>query len=243
MRHRRELEDKLSRFENRLKKVSSDIILRRRFTGLLNGLSLEMPSRIAPTVRSMPEVLTVVPNRKYHLLLTKSNELMNVPMAFQMGGVEMFAGDGIKIGIIDTGIDHTHVMFDDEGYEIPVGFPRGDTGFTNNKIIVARVFTKSGDSASDLTPRDRDGHGTHVASCAAGNSNTLSPLGLMSGGSPSVPGTEIPSYFTSHSVGLLIKDAIQTANVVEVEFYAPAPMEREQLSFELRENSKMQMVI
>jgi minor extracellular serine protease Vpr len=184
MRHRIELEDKLKRFENRLKGISPDIILRRRFTGLLNGLSLEMPGRIAPAIRSLPEVLTIVPNRKYHLLLTKSNKLMNTPLTLQINGVESYAGKGVKIGIIDTGIDHTHVMFDDEGYEVPAGFPRGDTDFTNNKIIVARVFTKSGDSASDSTPRDRDGHGTHVASCAAGNPNTASPLGLMSGVAP-----------------------------------------------------------
>jgi len=184
MRHRIDLEDKLSRFENRLKRVSPDIILRRRFTGLLNGLSLEMPDWIAPRIRSMPEVSTIVPNRKYHLLLTKSNKLMNIPLALQINGVETYAGKGIKIGIIDTGIDHTHVMFDDEGYEMPAGFPRGDTDFTNKKIIVARVFTKNGDSASDSTPRDRDGHGTHVASCAAGNPNTSSPLGLISGVAP-----------------------------------------------------------
>ncbi|MFC1605159.1 hypothetical protein ACFL5F_09060, partial [Planctomycetota bacterium] len=66
-----------------------------------------------------------------------------------INGVETYAGEGIKIGIIDTGIDHTHVMFEDEGYNIPPGFPRGDIGFTNNKIIVARVFTKNGDSIED----------------------------------------------------------------------------------------------
>ena len=183
-RHRKDLEDKLGRFENRLKKVSPDIVLRRRFTGLINGLSLEMPDRIASKIRSLPEVSTVVPNRKYYLRLTKSNKLMNTPLTFQLNGVETFAGQGIKIGVIDTGIDHTHVMFDDEGYEIPAGFPLGDTDFTSNKIIAARVFTKEGDSIEESTPRDRDGHGTHVASCAAGNPNTPSPLGLISGVAP-----------------------------------------------------------
>ena len=49
---------------------------------------------------------------------------------------------------------------------------------------MARVFTKNGDSIEDSTPRDRDGHGTHVASCAAGNPNTVSPLGLIRGVAP-----------------------------------------------------------
>jgi subtilisin family serine protease len=132
----------------------------------------------------MPEVLAIVPNRKYRYSLNKSNDLMNAPAAWQLAGGQALAGQGIKIGIIDTGIDHTHVMFDDSGYERPEGYPLGETDFTNNKIIVARVFTKDGDSALDSTPRDRHGHGTHVASCAAGNSDTPSPLGLISGLAP-----------------------------------------------------------
>jgi subtilisin family serine protease len=132
----------------------------------------------------MPDVLSIVPNRRYSYSLTRSNDLMNAPAAWQLTGGEQLAGRGMKIGIIDTGIDHTHVMFDDQGYQAPEGYPIGDTDFTNNKIIVARVFTKGGDSAIDSTPRDRDGHGTHVASCAAGNLNTPSPLGSISGFAP-----------------------------------------------------------
>ena len=40
---------------------------------------------------------------------------------------------------------------------------------------------------------------------------------------PSIPGTEIPSYFMSRNIGLLIKDALHNSNVVEVEFYADFP--------------------
>ncbi len=183
-RRRAKMEERLSLFENRLKKFSPRIVPRRRFTGLLNGLSLEMPRGFASRIRSLPEVLAIVPNRKYDRLLTKSNDIMNAPLAWQLSGGESQAGQGIKIGIIDTGIDHTHVMFNDEGYQLPPGFPLGDTDFTNNKIIVARVFTKGGDSIEDSTPRDRNGHGTHVASCAAGSLNTISPLGLISGFAP-----------------------------------------------------------
>jgi len=184
MKRRMELEDRLSNFENRLRRFSPNIIPRRRFTGLLNGLSLEMPRGFASRIRSLPEVLSIVPNRRYHYSLTSSNDLMNAPLAWQLTGGQEVAGQGIKIGIIDTGIDHTHVMFDDERFELPEGYPLGDPEFTNKKIIVARVFTKNGDAFEDSTPRDRNGHGTHVASCAAGNSNTLSPLGLISGLAP-----------------------------------------------------------
>jgi len=184
MKHRRKLQENLGNFENRLRKLSPSIIPRRRFTGLINGISLEMPGRMARRIRSLPEVLAIVPNRKYNRFLTTSNDLMSAPAAWQLIGGPELAGQGIKIGIIDTGIDNSHIMFNDAGYELPDGFPLGDTNFTNNKIIVARVFTKNGDSIQDSTPRDRNGHGTHVASCAAGNLNTLSPLGLISGVAP-----------------------------------------------------------
>ena len=150
---RRKLRENLSNFENRLRKISPDVITRRRFTGLINGLSLEMPDRIESRIRSLPEVLAIVPNRKYSKLLTKSNDLMNATGAWQLSGGQSHAGKGIKIGIIDTGIDNNHIMFNDEGYELPEGYPLGDTNFTNNKIIVARVFTKNGDSIEDSTPK------------------------------------------------------------------------------------------
>ena len=183
-RRRAKMEVRLSQFENRLKRFSLRIIPRRRFTGLLNGLSMEMPRSFVSKIRSLSEVLSIVPNRRYHYSLTSSNDLMNAPLACQLTGGQEVAGQGIKIGIIDTGIDHTHVMFDDERFGLPEGYPLGDPEFTNKKIIVARVFTKNRDALEDSIPRDRNGHGTHVASCAAGNSNTLSPLGLISGLAP-----------------------------------------------------------
>jgi subtilisin family serine protease len=183
-RRRAKMEERLSRFESRLKGLSPRIVMRRRFTGLLNGVSLEIPRGFASRIRSLPEVLSVVPNRRYQKSLTRSNDLMNAPLAWQFTGGQELAGQGMKIGIIDTGIDNTHVMFDDAGFELPEGYPLGDTEFTSNKVIVARVFTKNGDASEDSTPRDRNGHGTHVASCAAGNSDVLSPLGLISGLAP-----------------------------------------------------------
>jgi len=183
-RHRIKMEERLSRFENRLNRISPRIKRRRRFTGLLNGMSVEMPKGYVSRIRSLPEVMSIVPNRRYHFSLTKSNDLMNAPLMWQLAGGQEVAGQGIKIGIIDTGIDHTHPMFDDGQFVLPVGYPLGDPNFTNNKIIVARVFTKNGDASEDSTPRDRNGHGTHVASVSAGNSKTLSPLGLISGLAP-----------------------------------------------------------
>ena len=50
------------------------------------------------------------------------------------------AGQGVKIGIIDSGIDAGHPFFDPTGYAMPAGFPKGQERFTTAKVIVARVF-------------------------------------------------------------------------------------------------------
>ena len=53
-------------------------------------------------------------------------------------------GAGIKIGIIDDGVDQTHPFFDPAGYAMPAGFPKGQTAYTTAKVIVATVVPAPG---------------------------------------------------------------------------------------------------
>src|SRR5438552_12787431 len=85
------------------------------------------------------------------------------------------AGAGMKIAILDTGIDETHPAFQDPSLSIPAGFPKGTSGdlaHATNKIIAVRSYVQSlalfdGDPVNtrpdDLSARDRVGHGTAVA--------------------------------------------------------------------------------
>jgi subtilisin family serine protease len=95
------------------------------------------------------------------------------------------AGDGVKIGIIDTGIDPTHPFFDPTGYAMPAGFPKGQRRFTTAKVIVARAFPPPGagaPSAGLAFDRETAGHGTHVAGIAAGNAQTHASGGAVVSG-------------------------------------------------------------
>ncbi len=90
------------------------------------------------------------------------------------------AGDGIKIGIIDDGIDQSHPFFQSDDYEMPTGFPRGVAGLTTAKVIVARAFAPPGAGWKYATrPFDPvySFHGTHVAGIAGGNQGTVATFG------------------------------------------------------------------
>lgn len=73
-------------------------------------------------------------------------------------------GRGVKVAIIDTGIDVTHPCFSDFGF--PATTQRGDTSLTNNKVIVARVFNNKA-AARGYTAFAEQDHGTHVAGTVA----------------------------------------------------------------------------
>ncbi|OGO60658.1 MAG: hypothetical protein A2032_06555 [Chloroflexi bacterium RBG_19FT_COMBO_49_13] len=93
-----------------------------------------------------------------------------------IGGIAT-KGEGIVIGMLDTGINSQHPSFaavGDDGYIIVNPFGDGvfhgwcDTtpGFCNNKLIGAY-----GLNPVDGDPEDTDGHGSHTSSTAGGNAH------------------------------------------------------------------------
>ena len=91
-----------------------------------------------------------------------------------------YTGEGIKIGIIDSGIDYDHVEFGGSGTPGPEPAEGdGSTNFPDSKVVAGHDFVGNafGDPAADATtrltpapddyPDDCWGHGTHVAGIAA----------------------------------------------------------------------------
>ncbi len=168
----------------RLRLMDPTSRVRTRFTDLINAISVEMSEEMRSEVNSWPGVAYVSKVGKVWPTLTASNELAAFPQAWQQMGGEEMAGEGVLIAIIDTGIDITHPAFRDEGYLYPEGFPKGEVEFTSKKIIVSRVFPPENGVQGDVTPFDRSGHGSNVASIAAANAGVYSPLGFLSGAAP-----------------------------------------------------------
>ena len=154
-----------------------------------NALLIEMPDSLAARLSSIAGVRHVFPEREFRMTLNHALPLLHVPEAW--GQVGFFhAGAGIRIGMIDSGIDINHPGFADQGFYAPAGFPRADTpgdmAYTNNKVIVARSYASlfPDPADPDQSARDDQGHGTATAMAAAGIDN-IGPLTPICGVAPS----------------------------------------------------------
>ena len=183
-------QDRRVQVQARQRTLRDDLASRRvEVTGsastLLNAVFVVASEERLSELQSLPGVKAVVAERRYHRSLNRATQLLNAPAAWSaLGGVQN-AGAGIKIAILDTGIDQTHPAFQDSSLSMPPGYPicsGSDCNFTNSKVIVARSYVRQLAAGSapnpaadsrpdDYSPRDRDGHGTAVASCAAGVTN------------------------------------------------------------------------
>ena len=157
---------------------------------LANVMFVEASEEKAQELRSLPGVRWVERLLPLRPRLNRALDLLKVPAAWGSVNGEQNAGAGIKIGILDTGIDQTHPGFKEGALQYPAGFPKGDSAFVNKKVIVARSYVNelvgthpNFSRPDDLSPRDRVGHGTAVAMIAAG-SRTTGPAGTISGVAP-----------------------------------------------------------
>jgi subtilisin family serine protease len=145
---------------------------------VVNAVVVEASETEAAALAALPGVKRVHPVRLHKRLLDRAVNLQRAQMAWDMIGGSENAGRGIRVGIIDTGIDATHPGLQDTALTAPDGFPRvglsSDIANTNSKIIVARNY----DRAALTSARDTEGHGTGVAMIAAGRTvfGTFGPI-------------------------------------------------------------------
>ena len=151
--------------------------VRWRYRIVADGLAVALPKSEVPLLARVPGVAHVYSSYRYTRLddtVPANISLIGAPDLW--GPTLDNAGQGIKIGIIDDGIDQMHPFFDPTGYTMPAGFPKGNTAYTTAKVIVARAFPPPGLSYANASlPFDPalSSHGTHVAGIAAGNADTV----------------------------------------------------------------------
>jgi minor extracellular serine protease Vpr len=140
----------------------------------LNAVGVELNDTPLATIASAPMVEHVQYQAVYWPAADADLDLISAAAGWGSGG-PAGAGKGVKIAILDSGIALENPCFDDAGYP-----PQpGGTPFTNNKVIVAKVFGNRV-GVNDWTPApgthvDAE-HGTHVAGTAACNYGTFATV-------------------------------------------------------------------
>ena len=165
-----------ARAEATLKQAVPTAKVRRNYTVLLNGMAVELPVKKLPVAARLPFAHRIYPNRRFTLALNRSPGLIGAD-AFAAAG--MGSGNGIKIAVVDDGVDPGNPFFSPTGFSYPPGFPKGGRRWTTTKVIAARSFVGAGaDDRSRLAVDPRVSfHGTHVAGIAAGNAGTTATAG------------------------------------------------------------------
>jgi minor extracellular serine protease Vpr len=156
---------------------------RARITGeydiSLNAVAVQLHGTPLETIARAPMVERAEYNVLYHPNLSESYKIINASDAWAAAGGRSVAGAGVKIGIIDTGIDHNHPFFDPTGFSFPPGFPKCDAlnsdsntpdqdcRYVSPKVIVAKIFYNKA-RQQGLDAQAIQDHGSHVAGDSAG---------------------------------------------------------------------------
>ncbi|MDX6486624.1 MAG: minor extracellular serine protease Vpr, partial [Gaiellaceae bacterium] len=170
------LERRQSRAAARIQAAIPQARIGRRFQVVLDGLTVSLPAAKLPALLRQSVVTKVFPSVAYTLALDRSPSIIGADALRATTGA---GGQGIKIAVVDDGIDESNPFFAPAGFSYPSGFPQGIAAHVTPKVIVARVFPGPNAGAPGRLAVDPDSsfHGTHVAGIAAGISGTTAPAG------------------------------------------------------------------
>ena len=162
------------------------------YKAMYHGLMLSLTDEQAQIIKSLPNIASVEREPIYELDTERGPKWINADQIWDGSSVPVTGipnkGEGILVGVIDTGINSDHPSFaatgpDDSYIHInPLGSGNfvghcvgGDNDgipapnaevVCNNKLIGAWAFTLASDTGA---PEDNAGHGSHTAGTAAGN--------------------------------------------------------------------------
>ncbi|HLV04283.1 MAG TPA: S8 family serine peptidase, partial [Actinomycetaceae bacterium] len=176
-----------------------DLDVRQTFTRLWNGISANIDDEDIDVIRDLDQVKAVYPVLPIDAPQTPVSD-KDLVYALSMTGADIaqselgYTGEGLKVGIIDTGVDYDHPDLGGSGVD-------GETSFPTDKVVAGRDFVGDDYNADpedpayqpvpmpDPDPDDCHGHGTHVAGIVAADGD------VDAGGVRGVaPGAQLGAY-------------------------------------------------
>ncbi|MCB0099244.1 MAG: S8 family serine peptidase, partial [Caldilineaceae bacterium] len=176
--------------------VGRSIRVLHEYDTVLNGFAMQLTPAEAAKLLDLPEVQSIQRDQWRYAQTNDSPAFLGVPGIWDgsaTAGLPGTKGEGIIVGVIDTGIWPEHPSFADDG-SFPAPPARWVGGCSapadgsqpyscNNKLIGVQYFLDGYVAASGgiydglfYSGRDDDGHGTHTASTAAGNENVAAAI-------------------------------------------------------------------
>ncbi|HYF64703.1 MAG TPA: S8 family serine peptidase, partial [Herpetosiphonaceae bacterium] len=152
---------------------------------VLNAIAVRIPVRDIRRLKALPGVKQVGLVPVYKIENASGVSLIGAPQLWDAAGGINVKGDGIRIGVIDTGVDYIHTGFGGTGLAADYAANNtkvitDDMGFPNAKVVGGWDFAGDDYNADpdspayqpiphpDPDPMDCNGHGSHVAGTATG---------------------------------------------------------------------------
>ena len=209
--------------------VSGETI-RDSYRVVYGGLSMTVPANQVGDLLSVDGVVAVQSDTLNQPLTSVTPEFTGASAVWPSLGGSSKAGEGVIVGVLDTGVWPEHPSWVDPGIDHPGGTyacqfgNAGDPAFTcNDKLIGAYAKTATYMSVLDALPgencinatnvcsaRDADGHGTHTSTTAAGGPVASTPLLGVNRGSISgmAPGAHVIMYRVCLAQGCFSSDSV-----------------------------------
>ncbi len=142
---------------------------RRDFQTLFNGLSVDAGPADIAKIAQLPGVVAVWPVEQIAIPETQPSVAPELFTALAMTGADVvqselgYTGAGIKVAVMDTGIDYTHPDLGGAwGNRVAYGWD-----------FVGDAFTGENEPIPGSDPMDCNGHGTHVAGIVGANGQVV----------------------------------------------------------------------
>lgn len=234
------LDNRAQAFAARLNAAVPNAKVTHRYRAAFNGMALRLPASRISALAALPGVAEVYEDALLQPLTDTSPAFIGAPALWNAMGGQASAGEGVIVGVLDTGIwpEHPSLSDPDPGgkpYAPPggparpcqfsVGANPGPAFVCNNKLIGARRFMATYDAVVGLLPgeftsaRDDNGHGSHTATTAAGNRQVSASMYGRSFGTVSgiAPRARVMAYKVCGDQGCFSSDSVAAVDAAIVD--------------------------